>query len=517
MQNTNLQKEKTAMDFTYITKPCIGLDDDVYRKCSELYSENYGKYSGEDQPEKKGKPIKMGVSLYKKFYGQNKNMFISLCYKENQLVGHAFFLRKEIQDHGLCSWVTQLIVHHFYRNKGIGSRLLQSAWGFSNYYAWGLATANAITLKTLESVTWREIKIENIKENLSVIENILNEIPFANSSGIELNDSFCQIFSNFYPELETSNNKTEYRIYAKRLGDIKPGNEWLAFTFASQEMSYSDEKFKKFLDFSEKQLQEAYGRMDMPTQQWTQGTSQEVEFILSKVNIDQQAAILDLGCGQGRHSIELLKRGYSKTIGIDFSENLIEKAGERAFKEHINGNFITADARKLKLGNKYDVILCLYDVIGSFREEKDNISILKTIKQHLKADGRAIISVMNMELTNDIALHKGSLKENPKMLLQLPSSNIMANSGNIFNPEYYMINTDDGLVYRREQFDQDGMLSTEYVLADKRYTLTEIAETVQKTGFNICSAQYVQAGHWEKPLAATDKHAKEILLVLSLQ
>lgn len=503
------------MDYTYITKPCNQLDDDTYRLCSELYSENYGVYSGEDKEEKRGKPIKFPVKLYKEYYSHNENMFVSLCYKGANLIGHAFFLRKEIENYGICAWVTQLVVHHSHRNRGVGSNLLQSAWGFSNYYSWGLATANAITIKTLESVTWREVSIDKIKENIPVIEKLLADIPFAGVEGIDLKDSYCQIFSNFYPKLEITNNKEEYKIYTKRLGKIKPGNEWLAFTFNTQPMVYSEKKFKKFLDFSEKQLREAYGRMDMPVQNWTKGTCNELDYILSSIQIDSQNFIMDLGCGQGRHSIELLKRGFARTESIDFSEQLIEKAKNAARKEGVSGTFFQADARKLKLGRKYDLILCLYDVIGSFRDEKENVSILKTIKSHLNKGGKAVISVMNMELTRHKALYVGSLKDAPEMLLKLPPSNTMAKTGNIFNPEYYMINTDDGLVYRKEQFDTDGLLATEYVLADKRYTADEISETVKRLGFEIQEIQYVQAGHWDKSLAATDDSAKEILLILS--
>ncbi len=502
------------MELQYITKPCCSMSDLEYEQCSELFSNNYGKYSGVDSKEK-GQQIRMSPSLYKRLYGHNPNMFVSLCYDGSLLLGQAFFLRKNIKDKGICSWVTQLVVHNKYRKRKIGSKLLQSAWGFSNYYAWGLATANALTLKTLESVTWREINVSEISQNIDLIEEIMEDIPFANKNGISIKDKECQVFTKFYPELEVINHEEEFRVYAKRLGKIKPGYEWLAFTFSNQKMVYTEKKFQKFLEFSEKQLNEVYSRMVMSQQPWTKGTINEVDFIISNLHNKEIKSILDVGCGHGRHAIELSKKGYEIVVGVDFSEMNVKIANKNALDNHLTTSFICGDARKLKLGNKYDLVLCLYDVVGSFKDNEDNLRILKTVKTHLNSGGIAVISVMNMELTDSIAVNKVSLKQNPEALLNLKASNTMARSGDVFMPEYFLVNQDDGLVYRKEQFESDGMMSAEYLVADKRYKMEELKRILVDLGFNIIESRYVQAGKWDVPLTATDSRAKEILFVVS--
>ena len=52
---------------------------------------------------------------------------------------------------------------------------------------------------------------------------------------------------------------------------------------------------------------------------FTQGTIGECDFIEKEIKHNKATKILDIGCGTGRHSIELAKRGYS-IVGIDLSE-----------------------------------------------------------------------------------------------------------------------------------------------------------------------------------------------------
>lgn len=504
------------MDLIYKTKRCRNLTDQEYEQCAELFSGHYGKYSGKgDKP--KGQRIKMSASLYKRFYAKNEDMYVSLCYHGQDLLGQAFFLKTNVEGKGVCSWVTQLVVNYKYRRLGIGSKLLLSAWGFSDYFAWGLATANAITLKTLESATWRKIGVEDISKNIDTLKVVMEQIPFVNKDKIILSHKQSLVFTDFYPEFEPLNKRKDLRVYTQRLGKIESGYEWLAFTFASQEMYYDKKKLDQFLEFSEQQLKEAYERMDMGGHPWTRGTKEEIDFVEDIMGGNHNAEILDLGCGEGRHCIELYKRGYENISGIDFSERNIKRALNSATGKKVSPMFSCADARKLKLGKKFDVVLCLYDVIGSFRSPEDNMRILKTIKRHLRKGGHAIISVMNMELTEHIAIHKVSLNENPQEILKLRPSNTMAESGNIFKPEYYLINTDDSLVYRKEQFTEDNMISAEYLVADKRYKMVEFESMARDAGFEVRMKRYVQAGHFGVPLSPTDSKAKELLFVMSIK
>ncbi len=67
---------------------------------------------------------------------------------------------------------------------------------------------------------------------------------------------------------------------------------------------------------------------------FTQGTVGEVDFIEREINSDKGKRILDIGCGTGRHAIELAKRGYDVT-GVDLSPAQVNKAVQKAEKEMV--------------------------------------------------------------------------------------------------------------------------------------------------------------------------------------
>ena len=91
------------------------------------------------------------------------------------------------------------------------------------------------------------------------------------------------------------------------------------------------------------------------------------------LNLPQDAQILDLACGKGRHSIYLNSLGFEVT-GVDISANSIKIANESANDKL---HFHVHDMRE-NLPNKYDAIFNLFTSFGYFDNEEDNIKTLKS-------------------------------------------------------------------------------------------------------------------------------------------
>lgn len=503
-------------EILYSTQSTLDMTDEELLECAQLFSSYYGKYSKESS-RRPGEQIKLPVSYYRKNYCK-PNYYVALARIDGVLIGQAFYLRKDYtaQGYGVITWVLQLVVNEKYRCRGIASTLLRSIWGFSDDYAWGLATTNPCTVKTLESATFRKCKPEIISKYLRAVKTIGADISFVKNAPYSVTRTGSQINTDFF--VDNHDFLKNDRTYERQLGKLKPGHEWLAFTFRDQ--GIQSESYQKHFDdmvaFSEKKLKEAYSRMNMSEHKWTKGTSNEVEFV---EQYGDNNAILDLGCGYGRHAIALAKNGASVTA-VDFSRKIIDEAEKLAgenMAEPSKCTFVCQDARDYDDGKVYDKVICLYDVIGSFPDEEDNIKIIKTAYKHLKVGGYFIISVMNMELTESIVpdTNKGNIQKNADIIRKLPPSRIMQSSGNIFDPKYLAIDTESGLVYRKEQFSNDDSLSAEYIIRDKRYKMNEIEEKLRMQGFEIKSdeSRYVRAGHFDEPLKSTDQHAKEICIV----
>lgn len=128
---------------------------------------------------------------------------------------------------------------------------------------------------------------------------------------------------------------------------------------------------------------------------FTQGTLGEVNFIEQEINKDKQCRIIDIGCGTGRHSIELAKRGYTVT-GVDLSAAMLAKAEENAKKAGVKVTFLRQDARSLDLPNRYDLALILCE--GAFplmETDEMNFMILKNAAACLGKNGKLILTTLN--------------------------------------------------------------------------------------------------------------------------
>lgn len=81
------------------------------------------------------------------------------------------------------------------------------------------------------------------------------------------------------------------------------------------------------------------------------------------LGLDPPAHVLDIGCGTGRHALELAKRGYSVT-GIDLAPEWIEQARHAADLGKWNAVFMIQKASDLEADSPFDAAFALNHTIG---------------------------------------------------------------------------------------------------------------------------------------------------------
>ncbi len=128
---------------------------------------------------------------------------------------------------------------------------------------------------------------------------------------------------------------------------------------------------------------------------FVQGTLGECDFIEREIGFDKSIRILDVGCGTGRHAIELSKRGYQVT-GIDLSDSQLARAREKAEEQNVRIAFLKHDARNLPFMDEYDLVMMLCE--GGFplmETDEMNYEILKNATKALTKRGKIIFTTLN--------------------------------------------------------------------------------------------------------------------------
>src|SRR2546429_3545596 len=104
--------------------------------------------------------------------------------------------------------------------------------------------------------------------------------------------------------------------------------------------------------------------------------------------------ILDLPCGQGRHAIELARRGYDVT-GADLSPYLLSVAEERGRASGVRVRWLSADMRRPIAGETFDVVLNLFTSLGYFADEAEDQKVVRAAASMLVPGGRFVLGLMN--------------------------------------------------------------------------------------------------------------------------
>lgn len=122
----------------------------------------------------------------------------------------------------------------------------------------------------------------------------------------------------------------------------------------------------------------------------------QVDFLVERLDVHPSCEVLDLGCGDGRHSLELTRRGFRVT-GLDLSEELLERARRRTANEGLDITFIQGDMRDPPAVRAYDLVVNFFTSFGYFREDGENARVLEGISRALRPGGHFLMDYLNRE------------------------------------------------------------------------------------------------------------------------
>ncbi|MGA3089650.1 MAG: class I SAM-dependent methyltransferase [Terriglobales bacterium] len=122
---------------------------------------------------------------------------------------------------------------------------------------------------------------------------------------------------------------------------------------------------------------------------------EEVSRILTLTRC-QGGALLDLCCGPGRHAVEFAQCGFRVT-GVDRSPFLLDRAREHASQTGTSIEWIMEDMRSFVRPATFDLACNLFTSFGYFREEQDNLRVLRNLHQSLKDTGVVVLELVGKE------------------------------------------------------------------------------------------------------------------------
>jgi SAM-dependent methyltransferase len=150
-----------------------------------------------------------------------------------------------------------------------------------------------------------------------------------------------------------------------------------------------------YVDFFRADYLNVYGRTFTDER-----AEKESSFLASALDLKPGAQVLDLCCGQGRHSVQLSKRGF-KVTSLDLNPDYLQLAQQAALASKVSIETVAADMREIPFHNKFDAIVNMYSSFGYLEAEAEDLKVLRSAAKALKAGGALLLDMLNREWAID--------------------------------------------------------------------------------------------------------------------
>lgn len=191
----------------------------------------------------------------------------------------------------------------------------------------------------------------------------------------------------------------------------------------------------------------------------------EIEAIIELLDLVPKTKILDVCCGNGRHSLSLARNGFQVT-GVDRTVKYIHEARRRAAEESLDIAFIESDAREFSRENSFDAALLMYTVLGYFPEDSENLQVLKNVYNSLRKEGAILVELLGREILQRIFQQRDWTEIEHAFLL-----------------EERTINTDWSWMDNRQILIKEGDIQ-EFEFSHWVYSALDLTTMLEKIGFS---------------------------------
>ena len=117
--------------------------------------------------------------------------------------------------------------------------------------------------------------------------------------------------------------------------------------------------------------------------------------VLDRV-LTRPGALLDLGCGTGRHVVHFARRGFDVT-GLDLSRHMLDITGRKLREEGMTAELLHQDMGKLDdlPARSFDYVICMFSTLGLVRGRANRLAMLQEVRRLLKPGGIFVFHVHN--------------------------------------------------------------------------------------------------------------------------
>ena len=227
------------------------------------------------------------------------------------------------------------------------------------------------------------------------------------------------------------------------------------------------------LIFSEQRIKDAAG---------------DVDKIIHLLNIARGAHVLDLGCGIGRHSLELARRGF-KVASVDRTLSYLNRARKQAETEKLDIEFVHNDMRSFRQPESFDAVISMFTTFGYFEDIHDDRRVVENVFASLKPGGKYIIDTHGKETLARIFTENNWHEENGVLILE---ERKVTRNWSWMENRWIII---------------DGSKRTEFKVTHRLYSATELMALLASCGFAQVDA------HGDLEGNPYDRTAKRLIVV----